>query len=175
MDHITTLLALLLEDPLRSATIGRVCKSYPSENATYIWAQWESHIQLPPSHLLAGDELAKDYILAMLQAVYTAPEPAARDIQALTDLVSVAISVETFILFTAVTLRDEEMVCHTPTSSTPIYSSWILPSLTPSASVATVSLSGDLTGHLSVVPCWPHERRSRPAKVCRVSPTLDYL
>jgi hypothetical protein len=40
----------------------------------------------------------------MLQTVYTAPEPAAPDTKALTDLVSVAIPVETFILFTAVTL-----------------------------------------------------------------------
>jgi hypothetical protein len=43
----------------------------------------------------------------MLQAAFTAPEPAARDIQALTDLVSVAIPVEIFIFFTAITLREE--------------------------------------------------------------------
>jgi hypothetical protein len=55
------------------------------------------------------------------------------------------------------------MVCHTPTSSPPISGSWILPSLTYSATVAIVTLSGDLTGHLSVIPRWPHERRGRPA------------
>jgi hypothetical protein len=143
VDHITTLLALLLEDPLCSITIGLVCKSYPADDAAYIWTQWELHIQLPPSHPLAGNELAKDHILAMLQAVYTAPEPGARDIQALTDLVSVAIPVETFILFTAVTLQEKEMACHTPTSSPPIYGSRILPLLTPGATAC----------HCFLVPC----------------------
>jgi hypothetical protein len=32
--HITALLALLLEDPLRFAAIGLICKSYSAENAT---------------------------------------------------------------------------------------------------------------------------------------------
>jgi len=37
VDHITNiLLALLLEDPLRSATIGLICKSYSAEYAIYI-------------------------------------------------------------------------------------------------------------------------------------------
>ena len=49
----------------------------------------------------------------MLQAAYTAPEPPAKDTHALTYLVSMAIPVETFIILTAVTLREEEMVIHT--------------------------------------------------------------
>ena len=56
----------------------------------------------------------------MLQASYTAPEPASRDTQDLTDLVSVAIPVETFILFTELTLREEEMVTHIPLHRHPI-------------------------------------------------------
>ncbi len=45
--------------------------------------------------------------------VYTTPEDAARDVQALMDLVASAIPTETFILFTSFTLREEEMVIHT--------------------------------------------------------------
>ena len=110
VDHITALLTLLLGDPLRSAAINLICKRHTLEDATYIWSQWEPHIQLPPSRPLAEGNLARDDILAMLQATYTAPELAARNTQALTDLVSVAIPVETFILFTAIALREEEMV-----------------------------------------------------------------
>jgi hypothetical protein len=56
----------------------------------------------------------------MLQAAYATPKIAARDTKALTYLVFVAIPVETFILFTAVTLREEEIVRHTPSHLHPI-------------------------------------------------------
>ncbi len=107
LDHITTLLALLLEDPFRSTTISLICKSYSKEDAVYIWSQWESRIQVPQSYPLAGNIIAKDRILAMLLIVYTVPEPAAADTRALTDFVSVAIPVETCRLFTIMTLQEE--------------------------------------------------------------------
>ena len=71
VDHITALLALLLEDPLRFAAINLICKSYSEGDANYIWTQWVPHIQLPvftcaPSHPLAEGNLAMDNILAML-------------------------------------------------------------------------------------------------------------
>ena len=94
--------------------------------------------------------------------MYTSPELAARDTQALTDLVSVVIPTETSILFTAVTLQEEEMVRYTPTSSHPIYGPWILPPLAHGVHFAIVALSGDLTGHRSVGPRWPHNRWRRP-------------
>ncbi len=43
-DHITGLVALLLEDPLRSTPIGLICKSYSKEDAKIIWSQWESYL-----------------------------------------------------------------------------------------------------------------------------------
>jgi len=104
VNHITALLALLLEDPLRLAATNLICKSYYAEDATYIWSQYETHIQLPPSQPLAEANLARDIILDMLQASYTAPEQATKDTYTLTDLVSVANPVETFILFTEITL-----------------------------------------------------------------------
>jgi len=60
---------------------------------------------LPPSHPLAEVNLERDNILALFQATYTAPEPAIRDTQGLTDPVSLAILVETFMIYTSVTLR----------------------------------------------------------------------
>ncbi len=66
VDHITTLLALFLEDPFRSTTIGLISKSYSKEDAVIIWSQWESYIQVPQSHTLAGDGLARVRIIAML-------------------------------------------------------------------------------------------------------------
>jgi hypothetical protein len=68
----------------------------------------------PPSHPLAEGTRAKDCILTMLQTAYTTPDMASRDIQALTDLVTSAIAAETFILFTTITLREDEMVIHNP-------------------------------------------------------------
>jgi len=110
VDHIIALLALLLEDPLRSTATRLLCKSYIPEDSSYILSQWEPQIQLRPSHPLAEEALARDHFFTMLQAAYTTPELAARDTQAPTDLVAVAIPVETFALFTAVTLRKEAMV-----------------------------------------------------------------
>ena len=104
VDHITALLSLLLGDPLLFVAINLICKRYPLEDATYIWFQWEPHIRLPPFHPLAEADLSRDNILTMLQAAYTTPEAVARDNQALTNLVFVAIPVETFVLFTTVTL-----------------------------------------------------------------------
>jgi hypothetical protein len=65
-DHVTALLTLLLEDPLRFAAIILICKRYSPEDAFYIWSQREPHIQLLPSHPLAGENLARNIILAML-------------------------------------------------------------------------------------------------------------
>ena len=92
----------------------------------------------------------------MLQATYTAPEPAAKDTKALTDLVSVAIPVETFILFTAITLREEDLVTHTPPHRHPT-SGWLaLLSLTYGALVAVIALPSYLTGHRVVDPRRSH-------------------
>jgi hypothetical protein len=66
VDHIPVLLALLVEDPLRSAAMRLLCKSYTPEVFSYIWSQWEPHIQLSSSHPLAEGALARDHILAML-------------------------------------------------------------------------------------------------------------
>ena len=66
VDHITTLLALLLENPFRSTAIGLICKSYSKVDAEIIWSQWESYLQIPQSHPLAGDGLARDRIITML-------------------------------------------------------------------------------------------------------------
>ena len=76
VDHGTALLALLFENPPRSAAIDLVCKSYLEGDAFYIWSQWEPRIRLPPSHPVVEANLASDIIFALLQATYTAPEPA---------------------------------------------------------------------------------------------------
>jgi len=146
VDHITALLALLLEDPLRFAAISLICKSYSERDASYIWSQCEPHIRLPPSHPLTEANLVKDIILALLQT-YTAPKLAATDTLALTDLVSVAFPVEPFILYTAVTLWEEEMVAHTLSHRHPA-SGWMASlSLTYGVFDAVFALPGHLTGH----------------------------
>ncbi len=60
VDQITALWALLLDDPLRSTTIGLIYKSCSKEDANIIWSQWESYLQVPQSHPLAADGLARD-------------------------------------------------------------------------------------------------------------------
>ena len=69
VDHITALLALLLENSLRSVAIRVLCKSYTPEPP----------IQLPPAHPLTEGTLARDHILTMLHSAYTTPELAVRD------------------------------------------------------------------------------------------------
>jgi hypothetical protein len=78
----------------------------------------------------------------MLQASYTAPELAVRDTHALTDLVSLAIPVKTFILFTAITLREEEMLTHTPPYRHPTSGQLAFLSLTYGAFAAVFALLG---------------------------------
>ncbi len=77
LDHITAMLALLLESPLRSTTLHMLYRSYTPENSTYIWSIWEPHIRLTSTHPLAERTLARDRILAMIQMEYTNPEHAA--------------------------------------------------------------------------------------------------
>jgi hypothetical protein len=161
VNHITALLALLLEDPLRYAAINLMCKRNSPEDAAYIWSQWEPHIQLPPSHLLAEADLARDSILAMPQAAYTTPEPIARDTHAPTYLVSMAIPVETCILFTAITLREEEMVTHTPPHLHPISGLLAFLSLAYGALATVLALLGLLTRQRVVDPRRPHDSSSR--------------
>jgi hypothetical protein len=156
VDHITALLALLMEDPLRSAAISRIRKRYIPEDASYILSQWEPHIQLPPSHPLAKADLAKDHTLAMLQATYTTPELEARDTHALTNLVYVATTVETFILFTAVTLREEEMAILTPYHPHPISGLLALPPITNGALATVFTLPSRLTRLSAADPLQPH-------------------
>jgi hypothetical protein len=107
-------MALLLPNPAREIASSLLCKVYSPKDAAYIRYVWEPHFQPPPTHTWAEGAYAKDTILAMFQMVYTTPEDAARDIQALTDLVASAIPTDTFILFTSFTLREEELVIPTP-------------------------------------------------------------
>ena len=162
VDHITSLLALVLEDPLRSAAISLICKRYSPKDSSYSWSQWEPHIQLPPPHPRAEATRAQDHIFAMLRATYTPPpEPAATETQALTNLASVAIPVETFILFTAVTLREEEMAVYTHSDLHPISGLLALLPLINVALAAVFALPGLLTGHRVVDPRRPHDPLSR--------------
>ncbi len=114
VDHITALLALLLPQPTRGVVVNLLCKAYSPENATHIWAQWEPYFHLPLSHPLAEGTRAKDCILTLLQTAYTTPDMSSRDIHALADLVPSAIAAEIFILFTTITLREEEMMIYNP-------------------------------------------------------------
>ena len=93
----------------------------------------------------------------MLHTAYTTPELATRDTQAFTDLVAVAIPVEPFILFTAVTLREEEMVIYTPSHLHSIH--WLL-AILPfiNGVLATVFAPlGLLTGHFFAGPRRPRD------------------
>ncbi len=94
VDHITVLLALLLEDPLHSTALSLFCKSNTPEDSPYIWSQWEQdHFQLLSSHPLAERTLAKDRNLTMLQTAYTTPKLEARDTHALAKLMAMVIPV----------------------------------------------------------------------------------
>jgi hypothetical protein len=67
-----------------------------------------------------------DRIIAMLQMQCPTTEHATGDGHALTDLVAYAILVETFILYTDVTLHEDEMVVLIPSNSTPYPCCWHL-------------------------------------------------
>ena len=61
-------------------------------------------MRLPLTHTLAEGTPARDRVLAMLQMDNLTPEHATGDAHALTNLVTEAILMETFILYTVVTL-----------------------------------------------------------------------
>ena len=119
----------------------------------------------PSVHPLAEANLARDSILAMLQSSYTAPEPATRDTQALTDPVSVAIPVEAFILFTEMALREERMVTNTPPHRHHA-SGWLaFLSLTYGALAAVFALPSHLTRQRVVDPRRSHAPPSRLTRI----------
>ena len=84
-----------------------------------------------------------------------------------------AIPVETFILFTAVTLREKEMVVYTPSHLHPISGLLALLSLINGALAAVFALPNLLTGQRVVNPRRPHDPLSLLAFFRRVSPALD--
>ena len=84
----------------------------------------------------------------MLEIVYTSPEVAARDIQALTDLVSSAIPTKIFILYTSITLRDNDMVIHTSALHHCLHDSLLRWALTRSAPLS-LAFTGHLRGPIS--------------------------
>ncbi len=145
-----------------SALLRSTCKSYIIEDATYIWSQWEPHMRPPPSHLLAQANLARESILTMLQAVYTTPNAVSRNTQALIDLVYVTISVEICILFTTVTLREEEMVTNTPSHLHPAFGLLAFISLTNGAFVAVLALLGLPTRQRAMDPIRPNDPPEQP-------------
>jgi len=143
--------------------ISLICKSYNPEDSSYIWAQRELHIQLPPSHPLAEGDRSRDHTLTMLQATYTTPEFVVRDIMVLPNLVLVAIPVETFIFFTAVTLIEEETVIHTPPHLHPISRSLALLPLLNGAFATVYALTRLLIGQRFVDPRRSHDPLRRHA------------
>ena len=98
VEHITTLMALLLPDPFHARAVNLLCQTYAPDVAEYIWSQWGANIQLPPTHPWSTDTKARDNILDMLQMAYTDPDIVARDIKALTNIMAAAIPTEIFIL-----------------------------------------------------------------------------
>jgi hypothetical protein len=79
MDHISALLALLLEGPYCSSSIDWLHKSYTPEESLHIWTAWEPQVRPPPSPILAEGTLARDRVMAMLRMDYTTPANAAGD------------------------------------------------------------------------------------------------
>ncbi len=96
----------------------------------------------------------------MLKMVYTTPEDAARDVQALTNLVASAIPTETFILFTSFNLREDEMVIHTPFQHHGHHMCMTRRALTHSAPLAFPASPGYLRGHtlLETIRATAHRR-----------------
>jgi hypothetical protein len=93
----------------------------------------------------------------MLQAAYTTPEAVARDTQALPNLVSVVIPVETFILFTTMTLREEEMGTNTPFHLHPTYGLLAFLSLTNGTLATILALPSLLIEQRAMNPRRPHD------------------
>jgi len=160
VEHITTRMALLLLDPIHAVAVSLHCAGYTPEIAAYIWSEWEANFQLPSTHPWAAGTRAKDNILAMLQMVYTDPNFAARDIQGLTDLVASAIPTESFILYTVITLRDNDMVTSTPSPHHCQHDSISPRGPTLSAPLASPPSPGYLRGHIVTATSGPIAHQS---------------
>ena len=76
-------------------------------------------------------------ILDMSHVDYISSKAAAGDTQALTDLVAMSILVETLILYTVMTLHEEEMAVHTPSYPHPLLGLLVFFSLNHGAIAAT--------------------------------------
>jgi hypothetical protein len=103
---------------------------------------------------------AKDIILAMLQMVYTDPNIAARDIRGLTDLLASAIPTETFILYTVITLRDNDMVTNTLSPHHGQHNSISPRAPILSAPLTSPPLLGHLTGQSAMTTSGPNAHQS---------------
>ena len=108
----------------------------------------------------------------MLQMAYTDPVIAARDIQALTDLVAAAIPIETFILYTVLTLRENDMVTNNPSPPYCPYDSMTQRVLTPNDMPASPPSSGQLRGR-PITPTLRYTAHRRVATTCGTTPQLE--
>ncbi len=79
VDHISALLALLLEGPYRSSSIDLLHKSCTPEESLHIWTAWEPHVRPPLSHPLAERTLARDRVMDIRCMDYTTPANAVGD------------------------------------------------------------------------------------------------
>ena len=149
LDRIAALMALLLGEPLRTSALELLYPSYTSADSTYIWPVWEPHIRPPKIHPLAEGTLTRDTVLALLRRDYIASEDAAGDNQALTNLVVISIPVETFILYTVVTLQEEERAVRTPSYPYPLLGFLAFLPFNNGALAAILSRSGHLIERLS--------------------------
>ena len=99
----------------------------------------------------------------MLHAAYTTLELAARDTHALIELVAVAIAVEAFVLFTAVTLREKKIVVYTPYHLHPVPRLLALLSFINGALATVFAFSGLLTREFFIGPRRPRDPLRRLA------------
>ena len=96
MDHITFLLALVLEGELQEAAIQLLMQARTPEQASVIWDSWKGYFHPPPGHPLEAKHAIREVVFAELLPAYKTKAAGAKAAKALLDIIGDAIHLEAF-------------------------------------------------------------------------------
>jgi hypothetical protein len=111
LEHISALLALLIEGEWGAAVVRLLAKQWPKKKAAAIWNAWRPYLSHPPSHPTGEDEVTTE-MLRILNTAYMFPPAALEVANGIRDYAAAALTTAAFTENTNITLEDDPIQVH---------------------------------------------------------------
>ena len=106
LDHVSALLALLVDGEWGSTVVNLLTKQWPKKKATTIWKAWEPYLSHPPAHPTGATKVMTK-MLRILNTAYTFPPAALEVATSIRDYAAAALTTAAFTEHTGITLEDD--------------------------------------------------------------------